>query len=345
MTDVLHLIDASAAADAIEQMLAVRTTSQPLVSLGPPPEHTALPEVRCIHRPLGNSSMAGRALRPHLPLGGVVHAWSLPAAEAACYAGVAVVLSLSETTRLADLAPLPWSLARLTCRITAPTQHMLDALQAAGLKDQQLTLLPPLTAAPINRDATRKSVRKQLGLGADELLIVAPAEMTADARHRKILWAHAICGHAGVHPHLLLPGGGRELNKLKRFSETTGFDAQVHFTGHDILRQQALAACDIAIFADAAPAGATLLTQALRAGPAVILTQTADPANLLAPAAERCDGDVQPLARSILALIDDADRRDELAARTAALAAESRPDEPHGNLPAEIYASLAPACL
>ncbi len=345
MTDVLHLIDDAAPADAMEQMLAVRTADQPLMSLGPPPTHTALPKVRCIHRPLGNSGMAGRSLRPHVPLGGVVHAWSVSAAEAACYAGVGVVLSLSEITRPAELAPLPWSLTRLTCRVTVPTEPMLAALKNAGIDETQITLLPPM-ARPLETPAeTRRAVRRQLGLAEDALLLVAPAEMTPTARQREILWAHAICGHAGVHPHLLLPGGGRELAKLKRFSETTGFDGQVHFTGRDIPRTEALAACDIAVFADDAPTGATLLTQTLRAGPAVITTQAADPADILTPAAEICDSTVQPLARNILALADDGHRRRECARRITQHAQATRPDDSPANLLAEIYAALAPACL
>lgn len=340
MTDVLHLIDDSAPADAIEHMLAVRAEGQSVLSLGPLPGHTHIEAVRCIHRPFGNSSMAGHALRPQLPMGAIVHAWSVAAAEAACYAGVGVVLSLSETTDLADLAPLPWSLARLTCHVTVPTSRMRERLIGAGLDDGQVSLLPPERSCDGNLAKRRQAIRAELGLDESAVVIAAPAEMTRTARHRQILWAHAICGHAGLHPQLLLPGGGDCLARLQRFSQTTGFDEDVHFLPAGS-RRDSLAAADIALFADHAPAGATLLAEALQAEVAILATDAADPSGLLAGAARQVTSNPQPLARAMLALLDDPQQRQRLAGRTAATATDTITPQ---TLP-EIYALVSPACL
>jgi hypothetical protein len=306
MIDVVHLIDSATPADAVEQMLAVREAGEAIISLGPPPRHTPLPAVRCVHRPMGSTGMAGRSLRRALPTGATAHAWSVEAAEAGNSAGVAVVLSLSEATDLDELQPLPWSLARLGCRIEVPTSRMHEALLAAGVDNDHMSVVPPAVAPQDDAVAVRERIRRDLGIAAEAVVLVAPAEMTRAARHRHICWAHAICGHADAGAHLLLPGGGTQERAVRYFSRTTGFDDRVLFTGASVSRRDALAAADTAIFAGDAPAGATILAETVAAGLATIATAASDPSGLLGTVAVRvAEGEPQPLSRAMLAMLDE----------------------------------------
>ncbi|NBB96010.1 MAG: glycosyltransferase [Planctomycetes bacterium] len=341
MTNVVHLIDAETPADATEQMLALRTDEQPVICLGPPPAHTALPEVRSIHRPGGNSAGAARWVRRALPLGARVHAWSLAPAIAAVHGQLATVLSLSDATPLETLEPMPWSLARLRCPVTVPTEAMRQTLIDAGLNADTVTLLPPATAPDADRADARRGVRERFGLSPEAVVLAAPSELTAAAQHRLVCWAQAICHHAGSTAELLVPGSGPRQRNIEYFAATTGFGAHMHVCGPSLGRRDALAAADIAAFADSAPAGATILAEALAAGLPTIATRAADSTGLLGPAAVRLESSApQPLARELLRLLDDADARAQLARRAVAHATETLGAEVSRHGRAEIYSTL-----
>jgi glycosyltransferase involved in cell wall biosynthesis len=254
---------------------------------------------------------------------------------------LAAVLSLSDVTPLETLEPLPASLVRLQSPITVPTTVMRQALVEAGLDTAEVTLLPPAVAPDADRPEVRRRVRERFGLSPQAVVIAAPSELTADAQHRLICWAQAICHHAASPAELLVPGSGPRQGNIEYFARTTGFGEHMHVAGPSLSRRDALAAADIAIFADQTPAGATILAMALAAGLPTIATRAADPAGLLGPTAAVVESsEPQPLARELLRLLDDADTRARLAAQAAAHATATLDIEAAQNALTEIYSAL-----
>jgi glycosyltransferase involved in cell wall biosynthesis len=94
------------------------------------------------------------------------------------------------------------------------------------------------------REGSRESIRRELAIGADEVLIVAVGNLYPVKGHEILL--RALAGMAGVPPwRLAIAGRGQEQARLRALAEASGGAARVHLLGYRADVPDILAAADI----------------------------------------------------------------------------------------------------
>ncbi len=278
---IVHLIDAQTPQDMLDQMLAVRTPSQRVLSLGPAPVYRRLGEagVESLHCPMGVKGWAWRRLMKQLPTGAIVHVWSRellsPAWLATRRVGGGVVCSLPHLPSRAWLEQMPWEVGQYRHRLTVPTARARDELIALRTDARRVFVLPP-AVRPVTHAPYQAAVREALGLSPEEVVILAPAEMLRGAGHDWACWAHAICREVQDRGRLLLPGLHRRETRVRFFANTTGYGHEAIFTGEKFTRAELLAAADVAAFLYDHDQGITAIAEAMSAGVAVLASATPD---------------------------------------------------------------------
>ena len=352
MAHVLHMIDSATPRDMLDQLAMLADAEDTIVSIGPPPRAArSMLDVRSVHCPMGLAVLAARGLHECVPTGGVVHAWSPRAA----WAGQAVadahdfrlVVSLPTASALPALGAVRDALTHAPGRMvaTVPTQASRQALLDEELPPEVVAVLPPAVEAPGDRDRPRRDVREQLGIGDDEALLVAPAEMIRPAGHKYASWVHAILRNVLDGLRLMLPGRGPVETFVRNFAHTTGYDDEIHVTGDRFTLSEAMAAADIAVFFQDRDCGVHTLAAAMSAGLPIVACRTPDAAEMIQH--ERTGLLARPKSprsqsAEVLRLLDDRDVRARLGRAAAEFAGRYfHPGSAHRRL-REIYAAALP---
>ncbi len=344
---VTHIIDAQTPQDLLDELLAVRSETQRICSLGPAPRYARLGKsVESLHAPLGRASLCARALRRKIAPGAVLHLWTprglTAAASVAQKTEAKLVLSLGHLPTGRVLEELPWLIAQYALVLTVPTDRAREALFRRRVEARCVAVLPP-AAREINHPLQRRRrVRAALHLPENELLFVVPAEMRREAGHSWACWAHAICREVQDRGRLLLPGCSDRLPRMRFFAGTTGFGHEAFFTGQRFAREDVLAASDVAMFLYERDCGLSSLAEAMRAGVAILASRTEDlqavlqdeqTALLVRPT------DPRSAAAALLRLIEEPELRKRLALTGQAKAGDAF-DADHARVRlAEIYAN------
>lgn len=302
----------------------------------------------------------------------MIHAWSSRAGVAARtlarWTGRPAVLSWPSLPSREDLSLLSRLAGRAgrasrpgrsirssrAVRIIVPTEVAKTALLWAGIDDSAVSVLAPPAASYDQADVAdrRRRLRAAMGIGPDQRLLVAPAEMMPGAGHKYACWAHAIVRQIVADVLLLMPCDGPSGERVRYFAGTTGYDDEIffredcpaEFAGPDgrLARIDALAAADVVLFLGQRDTGLSALAEAMSAGRAIAASNTPDTAEcvpagqagLLSPA---CDP--RAAAANVLKLVEDRRLAAELGAAARRLADERFAVPAAKARLAEIYAA------
>jgi glycosyltransferase involved in cell wall biosynthesis len=327
MTKVVHLIDASTPQDMLEQIRLLAGGAEEIVSVGPPPSWPLGRPVKAVHCPLGSPALAARRLPASIAAADVVHAWSLPAASAAISAEPRrrPVLSLSRVPAGGELRRVVEWAQRLDVFLTVPTEVTCRGLLSAGVPSQWVRILPP-SAEPIADAAElHPKVRAQLGVADDQVLLVAPGEMTRGSGQKYGPWVHAILRQMRPDLRLVLPGTGPDEEHVRYYAGTTGLGSEVFLTEGRCSPREALAAADLAIFLHERDCGVGALAAAMAAGLPIVASRTPDVAECTGEGEAALlvePGSPREGSAGVLRVLDDADLAGRIAQAARRRAAE-----------------------
>ncbi|MGH8825009.1 MAG: glycosyltransferase, partial [Jiangellaceae bacterium] len=181
-------------------------------------------------------------------------------------------------------------------------------------------------AAPTLRaaDRDRDEVRAELGAG-DRPLVLAVGRLAPQKDYDTLLDAVADWGRREPQPLVVVAGDGPEQHRLQRVVDGRGLD--VRLLGHRDDVPDLLAAADLYVLTSVWEARALVVQEAMRAGVPVVATAVGGVPELVGKAAVLvAAGDAQGVAREVIALLGDENRRRQLSDRGLDRAA-SWPDE------------------
>jgi len=344
---VLHLIDRNTPLDMLIQIGLLAGTGDRIVSIGPPPQVPAGLNVRAVHEPIGSAVLCGLRLRSIARDAEVIHVWS-PRAQRAGLAAAAggsgrVLRSISAVPCSAKArASLLRSFRSRSVTVTAPTRAARDALIRAGLDASHVRVLPSAAGRIDGIPSRRKTMRAELGIPDDAVVLVAPDAMTRPANLNLAAWAHAIMQYAmDSQSWLLLPAGGPMERAVLVFARGAGFiESTVGPWPIDRL-PDALAAADVAMFLRADDCGTSAVAAAMAAGLPIVAFDTPDVVECAGPAAMLTEARTPRAAgQALLKLIEQPDLAERLRQASTRRATEFAVDSIRQRL-ADIYSSLA----
>ncbi|MFF4171606.1 glycosyltransferase family 4 protein [Streptomyces sp. NPDC001744] len=251
----------------------------------------------------------------------VVHAHGLHASVRAALAlsgGPGVPLVTTWHTRShADgaRAGLVRLLERRTARaarvVLATSSELVDRARRRGARDARLALIAvPAAHGPVCLHDGK--VRAELG-AVDRPLLVTVGALERGRGHRTLLDAAREWRDLDPQPLLVIAGEGRERAHLRR--RIAGEDLPVRLLGHREDVAELLAAADVAVLPSRWEARSPLAQEALGLGVPLVATAVGGLPELVGDAAELVPyGDAGALAAAVRGLLEDADRRMDLAA-------------------------------
>jgi glycosyltransferase involved in cell wall biosynthesis len=334
MLQVLHIVDRHTPLDAVHQLNLLRRPGQTVLSFGRPPWPEILTaKAKVEHVGLGLVHLTAQRIRKRLGRFDILHCWSIrslgPAAALAGLLRTGLVLCLSRVPQQQrHLSEIRKVLAESPLRITLPARTSRKSIVAllagedADLQEKILSridvLAPP--AQPCLSHEARVEAREHLGIDPDHYVLVAPGEALPEARHERVAWAQGIVSRLDLPIHLLLCDPGRCLCLTLGRKKMTGTPYPPRYI-RSLNRNEVLAAADLAVFAQARPVGTQAFAACLGAGVASLSAPTADAVEIFGPpgcaAGYLQSAHPRDLARDILQLLEDPDRRNLLCAQAA----------------------------
>ncbi|MFC8277243.1 glycosyltransferase family 4 protein [Streptomyces sp. NPDC057271] len=206
-------------------------------------------------------------------------------------------------------------LERTTVRASAvvlgTSSELVDRARRRGARDARL--------APVTVPASRAPVclhdgkaRAELG-AVDRPLLMAVGALVPERGYGLLLDAAREWRDMEPQPLLVIAGEGRERAALQRRIEAEGLGVRLIGRREDVA--ELLAAADVAVLPSRWEARALLAQEALRLGVPLVATAVGGVPELVGDAAELVPwGDAGALAAAVRGLLEDADRRMDLAA-------------------------------
>lgn len=291
MSRVIHILDARAPRESLEQLELLASPKEAVISIGPPPAWAGLTRrLRSIPAVLGWTYPAIRRLERIAIESDILHAWTIRSARIAC--GVTerlnrqCILSLPCLPPAGDLQGL-LPLCRGRTLLLVHTEACRRRLASCGIAPESVLVVPPAAPAEIvggqwqaQRLERRQEVRRRLSIGQDDPVLAAPSEMAGWAQ-KYAIWTYAILKQIVPAVKLLLPGTGAALPHVRHFNEATGYESGVQLTGDSLSRADCLAAADIALFLGERDLGLSSLAATMAAGLPIVASATPDMAEIL----------------------------------------------------------------
>jgi glycosyltransferase involved in cell wall biosynthesis len=219
------------------------------------------------------------------------------------------------------------ALARVSDRLTGVSQATVDDLVRLGVapaaKFEVLPLGLDLDALAEPGDGLGRECREELGIGAEEVLLVFVGRVVPIKRLDLLLRALALARESDPRLRLALVGDGEERLPLERLAAELGVAASVRFLGYRRRLRPFFAAADVAVLSSDNEGTPVSLIEAAAAGLPAVATDVGgvrevvgEETGALVP-----PGDAGALAGALLALAGDPRRRQSLgrAARRRAL--------------------------
>ncbi|MER7912559.1 glycosyltransferase family 4 protein [Streptomyces sp. NPDC096068] len=251
----------------------------------------------------------------------VVHAHGLQASVRAALAlsgGAPVPLvttwhtrSHAEGARGGVLRLLERRTARAAAVVLATSSELVDRARRRGARDARLA---PVTVPAARGPVCLHDGKARAELGAvDRPLLMAVGALERGRGYRTLLDAARRWRDLDPQPLLVIAGEGRERAFLQR--RITDEDLPVRLIGSREDVAELLAAADVAVLPSRREARSPLAQEALRLGVPLVATAVGGVPELVGDAAELVPyGDSAALAAAVRGLLEDADRRMDLAA-------------------------------
>ena len=202
------------------------------------------------------------------------------------------------------------------------SSDLVERARRLGAPDARLAPVAAPAMPPSERDRTQ--VRARLG-AVGRPLVLAVGRLAAQKDYDTLLDAVAGWGRREPQPLVVVAGSGPEHDRLQRVIDGRGL--AVRLLGHRDDIADLLAAADLYVLTSTWEARALVVQEAMRAGVAVVATAVGGVPELVGDAAVLVPaGDAEAVAREVVRLLEDDERRREVAGRGLARAA-SWPDE------------------
>lgn len=255
----------------------------------------------------------------------LVHAWDEPALLAGVGSGAPVLYTPAQPLKRGTWPWLAYA-AYHEVHVVRPTVWACARQIRGGIDAARCHALAPgidLTRIPSGGDdEIRRQVRRELGIGADEFVVLAPGESEAAANHRLAVHAVSILHVLGGRNRLLFWGRGRQASavdalaaKLKQpglvFDATRRIGAAVEF-------EDLLPAADVALVAGGASAPVLPVITCAAAGVPIVSFDTPSVRECLGPDAAALvpvGGGPRALARRLLEVRENPALRQTLASQ------------------------------
>jgi len=202
---------------------------------------------------------------------------------------------------------------------------------------------PPPVAA--ERAAT---VRSQLLGASGRLLVVTVARLTEQKGVDLLVEVARRVGAERRDIHFAVVGDGPQQHLVQGWAEAAGVEANLHFVGRSEEPELYLAAADLFLLTSRWEALPFTIVEAFQMGVPALATDCGGVAELIDDSVGQVlpIGDVEAISRTVIALADDAPRRQAMSQAALARSREDRfsPDHVHGEIE-QTYRDLARAGL
>lgn len=139
----------------------------------------------------------------------VVHAWDDRALVAAALAGKhPIVFSAPSEVRRRDVERLRLVMRHRDVRVVCSTAAQQDRLEGSGTPPDRLHVIRPAVDVPASPLARDSDLRRRLGIGDDDFVLVAGGESTRAAAHERAVWTGSILHVTDERYRVLLWGRG-----------------------------------------------------------------------------------------------------------------------------------------
>ncbi|MGW2306010.1 glycosyltransferase family 4 protein [Streptomyces sp. NPDC001809] len=294
---------APAALDRVYDYLGAGAHFVPLPRLGDPATVAALRNA-CIGADIVHAHGLEASVRAALALSGggdrapLVTTWdSRPQARGAAQSGMLRLLE-RRTARAATV-------------VLGTSSELVDRARRRGARDARLA---PVTAPPARGPVCLHDGKARAELGAVERpLLMAVGALERGRGYRTLLAAARSWRDLDPQPLLVIAGEGRERAALQR--QIAAEDLPVRLIGRREDVAELLAAADVAVLPSRWEARSLLAQEALRLGVPLVATAVGGVPELVGDAAELVPyGDPEALAGAVRGLLEDVERRMDLAA-------------------------------
>ncbi len=195
--------------------------------------------------------------------------------------------------------------------VLATSSELVDRARRRGARDARLA---PVTVPPARGPVCLHDGKARAELGAvDRPLLMAVGALERGRGYRTLLDAARSWRELDPQPLLVIAGEGRERAALQRRIVTEGLPVRLIGRREDVA--ELLAAADVAVLPSRWEARSLLAQEALRLGVPLVATAVGGVPELVGDAAELVPyGDAEALAGAVRGLLDDVERRMDLAA-------------------------------
>ena len=217
----------------------------------------------------------------------------------------------------------PLSLAKYTWRVTqvvAVSQQVSDMLVREGIPEERITVVHSGIELDRFRNLKRNgALRAKLGWKEDHFVIGVVAHLARHKGHEVMLKAFARARRDLPQARLLLVGDGEERPALEALAHTLGQNEAIHFAGFQADVPPWLSEFDLFVLPSLSGEGSpAVVKEAMAAGIPVISSDVEGIREIIEDGVDGCIvrlGDAESLARGIIELARDPDRRASLAER------------------------------
>ncbi len=195
--------------------------------------------------------------------------------------------------------------------VLATSSELVDRARRRGARDARLA---PVTVPPSRGPVCLHDGKARAELGAvDRPLLMAVGALERGRGYRTLLDAARSWRELDPQPLLVIAGEGRERAALQRRIVAEQLPVRLIGRREDVA--ELLAAADVAVLPSRWEARSLLAQEALRLGVPLVATAVGGVPELVGDAAELVPyGDAEALAGAVRGLLDDAERRMDLAA-------------------------------
>ncbi|WP_078908255.1 glycosyltransferase family 4 protein [Streptomyces vietnamensis] len=201
--------------------------------------------------------------------------------------------------------------ARAATVVLGTSSELVDRARRRGARDARLA---PVTVPPARGPVCLHDGKARAELGAvDRPLLMAVGALERGRGYRTLLDAARLWRGLDPEPLLVIAGEGRERAFLQRRIVEERLSVRLIGRRDDVA--ELLAAADVAVLPSRWEARSLLAQEALRLGVPLVATAVGGVPELVGDAAELVPyGDAEALAGAVRGLLEDADRRMDLAA-------------------------------
>ena len=219
----------------------------------------------------------------------VVHAWGSAALTAAAFAGRGrIVHSPDAEVRRQGLDWLRAVASHRAVEVVLPTATLRRACVGRGVPPDRCHLVRPgvdFGRVKRRRDPGAAGLRRRLGLGEDDFVLLLPGESTRATAFERAVWAAAILSELDPRYRLLAWGRGPRSDGVARFAEHLHKPqllrrAEQH-VGRAVEFDELLSAADAAVVTARSPVATLPVAACMAAGLPIVSTVTYTVAELL----------------------------------------------------------------